>query len=95
MMMRGVFAPLAILLIVEPMLCCSMLADCMLSGASYAAGTWMACFLNWFCSPPNAPLQGLVLEVAAGPGLYVVVDLLSVCIASEWSSLGSRCTGMC
>ncbi|GMH00748.1 hypothetical protein Nepgr_002587 [Nepenthes gracilis] len=93
MMKHDVFVPLAILLLVEPMLCCLMLADCVLSGASFAVGTWVACFLNWFCSPLNAPLQVLDLEAAAGPGLYVVVDLLSVCIASVWSSLGSRSGG--
>ncbi|GMH00759.1 hypothetical protein Nepgr_002598 [Nepenthes gracilis] len=38
-------------------------------------------------------MQVFDLEAAVGPGLYVVVDFLSVCFASEWSCLGSRCTG--
>ncbi|GMH12986.1 hypothetical protein Nepgr_014827 [Nepenthes gracilis] len=43
--------------------------------------------------PLNVQLQVFDLEAAVGPGLLVVVDLQSVCIASEGNCLRTRCTG--
>ncbi|GMH11715.1 hypothetical protein Nepgr_013556 [Nepenthes gracilis] len=63
----------------------------MLSGVSYTAGIWVTCILSWFWFPLNVQLQVFDLEAAVGPGLLVVVDLQSVCIASEGNCLGTRC----